>query len=332
MGRKRKHIELTGILKDKASIIKAVLTNKRTISSIKIAILRATTHTGSTSPPPEHRLDTILSLGHDISPHACACIEAIMDRLHNTQNPCVALKCLFILHNIITSGSFILKEQLSFYPLTGGQNSLKLTRFRNKSNVENLELSQWVRWYAGVLERNLITCRVLGCFFTSKSSSSKFHERKIKENVSKLLDFDFLNEIESLVCMVEGICGAPESLHYQKLDLVHELVLMVSEDYRYTQYQIMTRLDDLSDKVDKMSHDDSSELIRCLKRLEDCRMRLVEMFANRKRNDAFWDLIGQTKMKLEEQNEKRERGRVVVWKGTGFGERVTGTSQVIKLL
>lgn len=253
----------------------------------------------------------------------------------------MALKCLLILHNIITSGSVILKEQLSFYPLTGGQNSLKLTRFSNKSNLENWELSQWVRWYASVLERNLITARILGCYLSCTPTASKFQENINSRLVSRPPDYDLLKEIDSLVCVVEGICAAPESLHYQKLDLVHEFMLLVSEDYRFTQCQIITRLSELGDRTARMSYDESAELICCLKRLEDCRMRLVEMFANRKRNDEFWDLIRQTRMELEELNEKRDRGRMVVWKGwkdettelTRFADqRDVGTSEAIKLL
>ncbi|CDP01120.1 unnamed protein product [Coffea canephora] len=340
MVRPRKLREFIGRLKDNASLIKANLTTKRTVSSIKIAILRATSHS-STAAPPEHQLDAILSLGHDVHlPLACACVEAVLDRLHNTRSPYVALKCLFILHNIITHGSFILKEQLSFYPLTGGQNSLKLTRFSNKSNLENWELSQWVRWYASVLERNLITTRILGCYLCCTSSSSKFQENRNNKIAIRPPDCDLLKEIDSLVCMVEGICAAPESLHYQRLDLVHEFMLLVSEDYRFTQHQIITRLNELGDRTARMSYDDSAELICCLKRLEDCRMRLVEMFANRKRNDEFWDLVRQTRVGLEELNEKRDRGRMVVWKGwqdettelTRFvDQRVMGTSEVIKL-
>ncbi|CAK9163583.1 unnamed protein product [Ilex paraguariensis] len=330
--------ELIGILKDKASLIKATLSTKRTACSIHVAVLRATTH-ASTAPPPEHRIAAVLSHGHSSRPTACACIEAIMDRLHNTSNAFVAMKCLMILHNIITRGSFILKDQLSFYPTAGGRNFLNLSRFRDKNDVVTWEFSWWVRWYAGVLERNLMITRVLGSYF-SVSSSVKIDLDKVKDSLSSLLNSDLLRELDSLVGMVEEICRAPESLNYQQNALVYEIMRLVSEDYRSTQYQIMIRLSEFGDRIDGLSSSESAELNCCLKRLLDSKEKLVGLFANKKRNDAFWDLINHTKMQIQKLEEERERGRMLlgmarkdgISESTRFGERVIGPSQFDSLL
>lgn len=264
-----------------------------------------------------------------------------MDRLHSigTGNPYVALKCLIVIHHVITRGSFVLIDQLSFFPLNDGQKSLKLTGAflrRPKSNVETWELLQWVRWYASILEHNLITSRVLGCYL---SSYSKLRNHKGRDGMTgSSMESDFLREMDSLVSMVEGICAAPESLHYQRMDLVHELMLLVSEDYRSTQRQIMLRLEEFgdSDTMDRLSSDDSSELISCLERLETCLPRLIEMFANRKRNDEFWELISQVKIKLEIMNERREKQKLILWKDrkdglTQHDGRVVGTSRALRV-
>ncbi|XP_022843548.1 putative clathrin assembly protein At4g40080 [Olea europaea var. sylvestris] len=288
--------ELKGILKDKASLFKANLSTNRPMSYVNVTVLRATTHR-TTSPPSEYRLVAILSLGQRSSIMADACTESIINRLHRTHSPYVALKCLFILHNIISKGSSTLRNQVP----AGGYNFLNLSEFSYKSNVEKREISLWVRWYASFLELNLMVSRVLGFF---SSSPSVFFDRKR----------DLLKEMNTLVEFIEGICEVPDSLHLQRNDLLHELMILVGEDYRATQYQIIPRLSsetEFADQISRLSSTDSSELIACLKRLENCKKRLTEIFANRKRHDAFWELISQRKMELEKMN--RNRGRLLLW-------------------
>ena len=111
----RKLQNLIGILKDKASLIKATLSiTGPHASSTRVSILRATTHDPS-SPPPEHRISAVLGcVGSRRT--SCACIEALIDRLNHTRSAVVALKCLVVAHNIVSRGSFILRDQLSVYP------------------------------------------------------------------------------------------------------------------------------------------------------------------------------------------------------------------------
>lgn len=324
-----KEWKILNTIKDKASLMKATVSTKRALSKINKAVIRATARTSS-SPPPEYRVATILNLGCETRAVARACVDSIMDRLHSTGtgNPYVALKCLIVIHHVIIKGSFVLRDQLYF--LAGGQKSLKLTGgFLRppKGNVETLELLQWVRWYANILEHNLITSRML-------------RNQKGRNGLTRSESFvasDLLREIESLVSMVEGICAAPESLHYQRIDLVHELMLLVSEDYRSTQRQIMLRLKEFGDSesmMDVLSSSHSSELISCLERLEACLPRLTEMFANRKRNDEFWELISQMRIKLEIMEERREeKQKMVLWKEglTRQDGRVMGTSRVLRV-
>ncbi|KAL6984069.1 hypothetical protein U1Q18_017444 [Sarracenia purpurea var. burkii] len=325
MGRQDKRLRnLIGILKDKYSLIKASLSVKRATSSIQVAVIRATTH-GSSSPPSEHRVAAVLSLGHGSQTTARRCLMAVVDRLHNTRDAYVALKCLITLHYIIATRSFILKDQLiSFYPTAGGRNFLNVSRFRDGKDTETWELSSWVRWYAGVLERNLMASRVL--------------ERKGRSPLKS----DLMREMEVLVSIVEEICRAPDSLHCQQNNLVYVAVNLIGEDYRSTQKQIQVRLGEFTGRnieLSDLSATESGELIRCLKRLEDCRERLLVVFGNRRRNDSFWESITDTKTKLVKVEEERERGRWLARTGrredaselTRLGERVVRPSQLLML-
>lgn len=322
MGRRKiKLRNLIGILKDKASIIKATLSIDRHASSIHVAVLRATTHQPST-PPSENRITALLRLGHSSRLTSCTCIVALMDRLHATHSAPVALKCLFAAHNIVSNGSFILRDQLSFYPSSGGQNFLNLSMFRDDSDVDMWDLSSWVRWYAGVVEQNLIVSRVLGYYLSSCSSSLNIYVNNKKEiirddKLSVLLNSDLLWEVDVLVDDVERISDAPESLHLQRNSLVYEVVTLVGEDYRLVQRELWVRFKELGDRMEGLSSSELTRLLGAVKRLEDCRERLVLLFVNRKKNGAFWDLIRQTKTKLVEMKEKREQRRLE-WTTSGL--------------
>ncbi|KAK7385349.1 hypothetical protein VNO78_31065 [Psophocarpus tetragonolobus] len=88
------------------------------------------------------------------------------------------------------------------------------------------------------------------------------------------------------------VSHAPESLHLQRIDLVYNVVRLVCEDYGRVQRVISSRVQICAKRVDDFGVDELREFVGCLKRLEECRERFVALFVNRKRNDAFWDLIG----------------------------------------
>lgn len=325
MSRKRILRDIIGIFKDKASLIKANLSTKRSVSSIQVTVIRATTH-ASASPPRNHRITAIISAGDHSLPAIYACIDAIMNRLHSTRNPYVALKCLFIFHNIMAKGSNLYKDHASFFPSSGGHNSLNLSGFYDKSDVETRQLSSWVRWYANVLERNMITSRTLGSYI-SPSSRLSINFDKIENHKENNIGFsNSVTEMESLVCLVEGICEAPESQYCQKLDLVHEIMILIAEDYRSTQYHIMIRLVELSGRVSCLSYLDLSELILCLSRLEGCRKKLNELFIRRK-NDLFWEMVSQKKMDIEKVKYEREKQSLLLWNVDENSDELTWSSQ-----
>ncbi|XP_061362073.1 putative clathrin assembly protein At4g40080 [Gastrolobium bilobum] len=297
-------------LKDKASVFAAALSIKRHVSSARVHVLRATTHSLST-PPSEARVAAVLSAGQGSHLLPRACINALMDRLHRTQSATVALKCLFMLHNVMAKGPFTLKDHLSHYPSNGGHNFLNLSTFRDHSDLETLELSSWVRWYAGVLEHVITVSRVLGYYLSSSLRDS------IKRVCLGVSSGDLLYKIQGLVVFVEHVSHVPESLHLQKNDLVYELVRLVGEDYGSVQREILLRVEEIGERVGNLDVGELRELVGYLERLEETKERLQLLFVNRKKNNGFWDLIDRTKAKAVAVVEEREgKWLTVVRRGT----------------
>lgn len=173
-----------------------------------------------------------------------------------------------------------------------------------------------------------MACRVLGSYFCSSSSRNY----KEKQKISSFSNDDLTRDIDVLVGVVVQVCEAPDSLYLQKNSLVHELVRIVGEDYRFAQQEIFARVTECSDRTAILSSNELTQLVRDLKRLEDCKERLTMLFANRKRNYAFWDLISRTEDKFVTEKEMREEMRLVIMprsvessKLTRFGERVVGS-------
>lgn len=186
-----------------------------------------------------------------------------------------------------------------------------------------------------------MTFKILGNSYISCSSRKSINFDKIKAIAkdSKLRRHDAVKEMEALVCMVEDICRAPESLRWRKNDVVHEVMVLVSEDYRSAQFQIMLRLSDLRERVGKLSYVELTELQSFTKRLEACKQRMIELFI-RRRNDAFWEMVRRTKAEIETVKEEWERQSLVLWnadqekstESTRWGDRVGGGTKQMLLL
>ncbi|MED6155402.1 hypothetical protein PIB30_004832 [Stylosanthes scabra] len=291
-------------LKDKASLIVATLSIKRHVSSVRVRVLRATTH-ALTAPPSQDRIAAVLAIASSdntsyLLPRAC--IDTLMDRLHRTGSATVALKCLFTLHNVVVKGPFTLKDQLAYYPSYGGHNFLNLSTFRDNSDFESLQLSDWVRWYAGLIEQTLTVSRILGYYlrYSSSSSSSSTNTNTIQDSKSLTLgksNADLLYKIGALVAFLEQISKVPESLELQKKELVYEVVKLVGEDYRSVQREIVMRLEEMEGRMENLDVAEVSELVSYVKRIEECKERIVMLFVNKGRKGGFWDLVREIKEK-----------------------------------
>ncbi|KAK2445392.1 putative clathrin assembly protein [Trifolium repens] len=312
MAQQKRLKTLTNNLKDKVSVIYASLSIKRHVSSIQLNILRATSHSLS-SPPSDSQIAAVLTIANTSHTFPHACINSLMDRLHRTKNSTVALKCLFTLHHITIQGSFILKDQLSSYPSYGGYNFLNLSTFRDDSDFESVQLSSWVRWYATVLEQILTVSRILGYYLNSNNNnnnstnSTKNKDFVLGLRLSSLSSADLLYKIECLVVFVERVSDFPESLDLQRNELVYEIVRMVGEDYRKVQGEILLRVEELGRRIDDdFDMGELNELLSYLKRLEESKEKLVLLFVNRRKNNGFWELIKEIKMKGLKKKEEIE--------------------------
>ncbi|XP_058096957.1 putative clathrin assembly protein At4g40080 [Magnolia sinica] len=302
MGRRQRPIlkNLLGALKDRASQSKAALLSGPNTSSPHLAVLRATTHDPS-SPPREKHVSVLLSFGHGSRLTASCCVEAIMDRLHGTGSSSVALKCLIAIHNIVRRGTFILQDQLSIYPSAGGRNYLNLSNFRDDSSPEAWQVCLWVRWYARVLEQILFSSRILGSFLSSSLFSS-FDDgfKETKEEVSALPNGHLLKEFDALVGVVEEICKVPEYAHVRENRVVAEVIRLVGEDNLMAQREILVRAMEMRERLSCLVFSDSVELVCVLKRLENCKEKLLFLSSNEKMKggDALLDLVGEMKERI----------------------------------
>jgi hypothetical protein len=295
--------DLIGIIKDKASQSKAALLSKPTT----LSLLRATTH-NSFTPPTHKHISTLLSSSDGSRATASSFLELLMDRLQNTNNAAVALKSLIVVHHIISHGSFILQDQLSVYPSTGGRNYLNLSNFRHNTNPTSWELSCWVRWFAQHIENILCSSRILGFFFLGRSLTDG------EERVSGLTNGDLLKEFDSLVTLVEGICKRPNHASNEgnknrdknKNKLVDEIVNLVREDWVVIESVVIVEVSEIKERLGCLEFGEAVELVCCLKRLEECKERVVMILESEQR---LWELVSDVKDKVGMEVYK-EKGKV----------------------
>ncbi|KAI9113970.1 hypothetical protein K1719_015221 [Acacia pycnantha] len=285
--------DLIGVMKDKASQGKAALLSKRAT----LSLLRATSHDSFTPPTPK-QLSTLLSFGDGSRASSAAAIEILMDRLQKTQNSAVALKCLIAVHNIIKHGAFILQDQLSVYPASGGRNYLKLSNFRDNTSSISWELSSWVRWYAQYIEQLLCSSRALGFFLGSKSSSDAESQ---EERVSGLMNADLLRETDALVTLIDEIGRKPDCGSTKGNRLVEEIENLVGEDSGSIMKEVCVRLKEFRERLGCLSFGEAVELVYELKRMEESREMKTMVV-----EQSFWDAVREVKEKADQEVVKEE--------------------------
>ncbi|KMT08606.1 hypothetical protein BVRB_6g138850 [Beta vulgaris subsp. vulgaris] len=316
--------DIIGKVKDKASIGKAALLSRNhTTAALRLTVLRATSHEAD-APPPDNHLSAILAAGDGPRAAAAVVIDVLMRRLHKTSASAVAIKCLLAIHVIVRRGNFILHDQLSVYPATGGRNYLKLSDFRDNSSPITWELSTWIRWYAKYLEQILSTSRILGYFLFSTSCS--LEREKAKEIIASLLCKDLLREIDGLINVLEEICKSPDCVHLEGNKLLLEVMGFVGEDYFTTVDEIVIRVEEFKERLSCLSFVDSVELVCALKRLEDCKERLGTMFEVNGSGlvEDLWGLVSEMKDKVGEVKGFKEEKMVLSWgrfESARFGDR-----------
>ncbi|CAK9169702.1 unnamed protein product [Ilex paraguariensis] len=312
MGRITTLRDLIGVIKDKVSQSKAALLSKPSKLSLHLAVIKATTHSPTTTPNDHHHhlLSALLSLGYSSRATASVIINTLMDRLHRTRDASVALKCLLTIHYILKRGPFILQDQLSIVPTSGGRNYLKLSAFRDGATASKWALSEWVRWYARYLETLLSSSRTLGYYL--RSPPWNIDKDKEEERVSSSMNLDLIRDVDSLVEVIEELCKLPDSLLVEDNKLLYEVMGLLRGDYLSAVNEVLLRLSEFKERLSCLSFGESVELTCALKRLEDRRERLLEMFKIKKPSmETLWVSIGELKGRVGMLEVDREGGKMV---------------------
>jgi hypothetical protein len=117
--------------------------------------------------------------------------------------------------------------------------------------------------------------------------------------------------------------------------LVYAVIRYAGEDYRIVQREILIRVVELKDRTASLSCNELTQLLGSLKRFEDCKERLRLLFVNRARNDALWELICGTKLKIMEMGKLKSLVKMERTDGSGeltrFRERFGELRQLVRL-
>ncbi|KAI4388712.1 hypothetical protein MLD38_001017 [Melastoma candidum] len=264
--------------------------------NVNVAVLRATTHK-STSAPPEYRVAAILLLNEDFP---LICVDSLVARLHKTTNAFVALKCLFSLHNIILQDWSLPRDSKG--SVVGGHNELNVRTFNDRFDAESTEYSSWVRWYAEVLEENVVASGNLGRRLFYRRTS-KEDEMRVRES----FDEDLISELGALASLLERLANVPRSLHLQRNELVCKIVTSVRQDYRVIRRETTLRMEELSRRAEGMKVRELSRFLAELGRVEGCEERLVAIFSNKANNDGLWEEIAKTRRRVWMLIQERSR-------------------------
>ncbi|EPS58415.1 hypothetical protein M569_16398, partial [Genlisea aurea] len=248
-------------LRDMVGLIKDTAASIAKPSAADAVILRTTSHFPPT-PPRAHRISAVFALGETSRAAASPIISSLMDRLHRTGDSVVALKCLLLIHHVIRTGPFILQDQLSVFPASGGRNYLKLSSFRDSSSAAT----------------------TLGYFVCSVSGEE---DRGFK--ISSLLNADLIREIDSLVSILEELCKSPDN---PTDEFAREIVGLLCGDYLSAVNEVLLRLTEASHRTSCLSFVDSVELVFALTRLGDCEEKLSEFYDVKKPSiERMWESV-----------------------------------------
>lgn len=224
----------------------------------------------------------------------------------------MALKCLLAFHHIIKRGPFILQDQLSIFPASGGHNYLKLSGFRDGTTAFTWVLSAWVRWYARYIETLLATSRVLGYFLCSSSCAPE--KDKEEERISSLLSEDLIRDMDALVGVIEELCKIPDPHFIEGNKLLYEIITLLTNDYLSTVNEILPRLSEFNERTSCLTFAESVELVCALKRLKDCKDKLSVIFTVQKPPvQTLWGSIEELEDKTEKLKVYKEERKLLSW-------------------
>ena len=122
-----------------------------------------------------------------------------------------------------------------------------------------------------------------------------------EEQVSALTNQVLIQEVTSLVDVIEETYKAPDSLHLDGDRLLGEVLGLVGGDYLSAVNEFSLRINEVAERLSVLSFGESVELVCALKRLENCKER-SSMLRHRKKSsmETFWGFVSEMKDRLQE--------------------------------
>ncbi|KAL9245175.1 hypothetical protein vseg_018854 [Gypsophila vaccaria] len=232
MAKPKRMRKLVGLLKDKLSLLKATTLLLSSSAPLRVAVLRATSHSPSLEGP----------LAIEGGPML---LHALLQRVHQTSSAYVALKCLLSIHHLISITSprgphFLISEG-------GGPLFGKLsTAFRDESDEDTWEMSKWIRWYAVVLDHKIAVL--------SRTSSKKS------------LNF-WIIFLEKVSGAPDSLHYQKNSLIYEVMKLVGEEYRVIVREIQSTVTELGSKIEDFIDDAVDMFLGDLRRVEICKEKL-----------------------------------------------------------------
>ena len=143
----------------------------------------------------------------------------------------------------------------------------------------------------------MCTARILG-FFIGNSP----HDRE--ERVSGLTNGDLLTEFDSLVTVVEAVCKKPDRASTKGNRLVDEIVSLVRKDWVEVVAEVRVGVVEFRERLGGLKFGEAVELVCCLKRLEECKERVVEV--GDEGDERLWEMVREVKDRVGMEAYKEE--------------------------
>ncbi|OMO73024.1 ENTH/VHS/GAT family protein [Corchorus olitorius] len=172
-----------------------------------------------------------------------------------------------------------------------------------------------------------------------KLSNFRDNTTPLTWELSSWVRCELLKEINSLVNLLEQISKRPDSLHANGNILIEEVQGLVGEDYLSSIDEVSVRVREFRERLSCLSFVDSVELVCALKRLEDCKEKLLS-FSQRKRVliETVWGSISEIKDQVDNLKVCRDERRLLtmgsksskISESARFGDRVLKQGNSVK--
>ncbi|KAL0692080.1 hypothetical protein Bca4012_059260 [Brassica carinata] len=287
-----KFTTLSGILKDEASQMKlnvVHLCSSENAKTINLALLKATTHTSHK--PPSDKYVNLLQSTVDTR-YGPETIAAVVERLRFTTDVCVAVKCLILLHMIMSNSENGHKGEGGSVHVTNhnliynqGGRHLKLNELNMDSSRFTRELSPWIQWYKRYLDCYFHTAEVLGVTLNIKETSED--NRLETQRVSSYTTDCIFKQIGFSVDLFEHISARPETPTSKSNKIIIKMIELMVKDCFSVMRLIKIRFEELNTRKVK-----PDEMIPVLVRLEKCKESLSDFSWQRRHLvEDFWCLV-----------------------------------------